>query len=163
MSSPPATAPERDRATWAAGRPPTRPTPPAKLPSVLDVLTVADIMRPVLVWALADFTVSEARTLMRDARVRQLPVLESGLLVGIVAHRDLMGVPDESAPIRTVMRQPVFVLHPRMPAPVAGRIFRERGFGAMPVLEGRELVGIVSLIDITRAVERGAPAEERSR
>ena len=35
----------------------------------------------------------------------------------------------------------------------AARIFLERRFDAMPVLSGRELVGMVSVVDVARALE----------
>jgi CBS domain-containing protein len=50
------------------------------------------------------------------------------------------------------MRRPVFVLSPDTSLRRAARLFRERRFGAMPVLEGRELVGIVSVVDVLKVL-----------
>jgi len=43
-----------------------------------------------------------------------------------------------------VMTRTVFVLSPETPVRDAARVFRRRRFGAMPVLKGRELCGMVA-------------------
>ncbi len=115
-------------------------------------MTVAEIMvRPVLT-AAPDTPVEVARCLLQQARARHLPVLDGELLVGIVSDRDLRAAPSGTVPLREVMTRPVFVLSPDTSVRWAARLFRERRFGAMPVLEGRELVGIVSVVDVLRAL-----------
>lgn len=115
-------------------------------------MTVAEIMvRPVLT-AAPDTPVEVARRLLQEARARHLPVLDGELLVGIVSDRDLRAVPNGTVPLREVMTSPVFVLSPDTSVRRAARLFRERRFGAMPVLEGRELVGIVSVVDVLRVL-----------
>ena len=103
-----------------------------------------------VVTATPDTLVGQARRLLEKARVRHLPVLEGGLLVGIVSDRDLRSARDEAVPLREIMACTVFVLSPDTSIRRAARLFRERRFGAMPVLEGRELVGIVSVVDVLR-------------
>ena len=115
--------------------------------------TAAEIMTaPVLIAAPAT-TVGDARLLQRRSRIRHLPVLQNGLLVGIVSDRDLRGARDDCAPVADVMTRTVFVLSPETSLRQAARIFRERRFDAMAVLSGRELVGMVSLVDVARALE----------
>lgn len=111
-------------------------------------MTVAEIMVRPVVTATPDTPVGAARRLLREARVRHLPVLDRDLLVGIVSDRDLREAPSETVPLGEIMSRPVFVLSPDTPIRRAARLFRERRFGAMPVLEGRELVGIVSVVDV---------------
>ena len=112
--------------------------------------TVADIMVTPVVTATPGTLVGEARRLLKRARVRHLPVVEGPLLVGIVSDRDLRSTPNEAVPLREVMRRPVFVLAPDTSLRRAARLLRERRFGAMPVLDGRELVGIVSVVDVLK-------------
>lgn len=123
---------------------PARPASPS---------AVRNIMRVPVVTVSPDATVGEARRLLQQSRIRHLPVLDRGLLVGLVADRDLRSAPGEATRIAEVMTRTVFVLSPETPVGSAARIFRERRFGAMPVLQGRELVGIVSVGDVARALE----------
>jgi len=98
-------------------------------------------------------TIKVARRLMREAHIRHLPVLdEDNLLVGIVSDRDLRDVRDDLLTVAEIMTHPVFVLTPDTPLRQAARTFRERRIGAMPVVDGRALVGIVSIIDVLRAL-----------
>jgi acetoin utilization protein AcuB len=113
-------------------------------------MTVGDIMVKPVVTATPNASVAEARRLLEKARVRHLPVLDGGLLVGIVSDRDLRSARDEAVPLREIMTRTVFVLTPDTSIRRAARLFRERRFGAMPVLEGREVVGIVSVLDVLR-------------
>lgn len=122
--------------------------------------TVADVMRAPVVTVTPETTVGEARLVQRRARIRHLPVIEGDLLAGIVSDRDLRGARDDSVKISRVMTRTVFVLSPATPLRDAARTFRQRRFGAMPVLSGRALVGMVSLVDVARVLEErlsGAP------
>ena len=116
---------------------------------------VADVMVAPVVTVTPDTRVGMARRLLRRARIRHLPVLEGSLLVGIVSDRDLRETDRERAPVREVMTRTVFILSPDTPIRAAARIFTQYGFGAMPVLEGRELVGIVSVVDVLQALGEG--------
>lgn len=115
-------------------------------------MTVGEIMAKPVVTAAPDTPVRVARRLMRRARVRHLPVLEGGLLVGMVSDRDLARAPNDACRLEEIMTRTVFVLYPDTPLRRAVRLFRERRFGALPVLEGRELVGIVSVVDVLRVL-----------
>ena len=119
-------------------------------------MTVAEIMVKSVVTAAPDTPVGVARRLLRQARIRHLPVLDGGLLVGIVSDRDLGRALSEAVPLKEIMTRTVFVLSPRTSLRRAARLFRERRFGAMPVLEGRELVGIVSVVDVLRVLDPGS-------
>ena len=55
-------------------------------------LTAAEVMTNDLVTASPDDSVLEAARRMTDAQVRHLPVLEGGLIAGIVSMRDLFTV-----------------------------------------------------------------------
>lgn len=117
-------------------------------------MTVAEIMVKPVVTAEPGMSVGAARRLSRRERVRHLPVLDGErLLVGIVSDRDLRVARSDATPVKEIMTKPVFVLSPGTPVRQAARLFRERRFGAMPVLAGRELAGIVSVVDILRALD----------
>lgn len=117
--------------------------------------------RPV-VTAQADTPVGGVRKLLKQAGIRHLPVLDGDLLVGIVSDRDLRQAPSEVVPVGQIMTRPVFVLSHDTSIRSAARVFRERRIGAMPVLDGRKLVGIVSVVDVLRVLEEEEPRPGRA-
>ena len=120
-----------------------------------DVTTVAEIMSKPVVMATPDTTVGEARRMLREAWIRHLPVLDGELLVGIVSERDLDRAAGDALPLAEIMTRLVFVLSPATPIRRAARILAERRMGALPVLDGRKLAGMVSVVDVMRLA--GAP------
>jgi acetoin utilization protein AcuB len=124
--------------------------------------TVADVMVTPVLTSTPEATANSARRLLRRARIRHLPVVENGLLVGIVSDRDLARAPNDLTPLRELMTSTVFVANPSTPLRQAARRFRERHFGAMPVMDGRDIVGIVSVVDVLAALGGSAPGAEPS-
>jgi acetoin utilization protein AcuB len=138
--------------------------------------TVADIMTADPDSANPETTLKEALTMMKRHSCRQLPVVVSGRLAGIVTDRD----------IRLAMNSP-FVLHERgddeslmrnitvadcmtanpltvdadAPASHAADLMNTYKFGGLPVIRDGKLVGIVTVSDILRSyIEISADAEE---
>jgi acetoin utilization protein AcuB len=99
--------------------------------------------------------VGEAWELLRQGPFRHLPVVENGLLVGIVSERDLKGAASDEARLRDIMTRTVYVLSPDTTVREAARRFRRWRVGAMPVLDGRRIVGMVSVLDVL-----SVPAEQ---
>ena len=133
-----------------------------------DVLRVKDVMsRDVLVVQRND-QLSVADTLMKQARIRHLPVLdEDGLVCAVVSQRDLFrgallralgyGARAEEAMLRQVavkeaMSAEICTIRPDATVADAARIMVERKIGCLPVVEGEELVGIVSETDFVKLV-----------
>ncbi len=116
-------------------------------------VTVADVMVKPVVTARPETTVGAVHRLLQHARIRHLPVLDgAGLLVGIVSDRDLAKAPSDQTPLLETMTRIVWVLSPDTPIKEAARRFSERRVGAMPVMKGRELVGIASVVDVVGAI-----------
>ena len=113
--------------------------------------------------SVADACLEKARR-----RIRHLLVTdEYGLLVGIVTDRDIrsnMPSPATSLSVwevsyllarltlAEVMSPSVIVVDPDRDVREAARIMIDHKIGALPVLEGREIVGIVSTTDLLRAL-----------
>ena len=121
-------------------------------------------MRETSVTVRPSTTVDEARRLLLETPIGYLPVVDRGLLVGIVGDRDLRAASGPSAPVAEVMTRTVFVLSPETPVRDAARVFRRRRFGAMPVLTGRELCGMVARDRVLEALAgagdaRGVPLD----
>lgn len=140
-------------------------------------MIVRDVMRTNVVAIDPEMPIRDVTALMELRRVRHFPILEDddavrGRLVGIVSDRDLraVGSPHPSArpdvgvhdPVRRIMATPVTTAHPEDPIEDAARRLRERRVGALPVLDGDVLVGIVSAPDLLDALARSAGASEPS-
>ena len=98
-----------------------------------------------------DHTIAETRTLLHRYRIRQLPVLRKERLVGIVTDRDLRGAPASAETVADVMTNRPTVISPDASVDEAARQLRARKFGALPVVEGGKLVGILTASDILDA------------
>ena len=113
----------------------------------------------------SDDTLDIADGVMSMGRIRHLPVLEAGQVVGVVSQRDLFrtalgaalafGIsrPQEltrSLEIRDVMSQPVVTVEPNALVQEAARTMAERKIGCLPVVEGGKLVGILTENDMMR-------------
>ena len=132
---------------------------------------VRDLMsRPVRTLARNDM-LSIADTVMRNERIRHLPVLDdAGRLAGIVSQRDLFlnalvralghgtAARDRalgSIAVKEVMTADVVTATPETPIAAAAQMMVDRKIGCLPVVEGDAVVGILSESDIVAAVARG--------
>jgi CBS domain-containing protein len=105
-----------------------------------------------------DDPLSNAATIMREHRFNHLPVVEGERLVGILSDTDLRNaalqggeVSGGNRRVREVMRAPVWSLTPEDSVEDALLIISQRKFGALPVLEGDRLVGILTKMDLLKA------------
>ncbi len=112
-----------------------------------------------------------ADSLMKQARIRHLVVLdEDALVCAVLSQRDLFrgallralgfGARAEESMLRQVVVKEAMSgeLHTTTPdAPVgeAARTMIDRKIGCLPVLEGEKLVGIVTETDFVRLVAQG--------
>ena len=132
---------------------------------------VRDLMsRPVRTLERNDM-LSLADSVMRDERIRHLPVLDSaGRLVGLLSQRDLFlnalvralghgtmarDRSFRSIVVKEVMTEDVVTTTPETPITAAAQIMVDRKIGCLPVVEANALVGILSESDIVSAVARG--------
>lgn len=97
-----------------------------------------------------DQTVSEASQILVRRRIRQLPVVRDGQLVGIVTNRDLRAA-DPSSPVSMVMTAKPFTIAPDAAVDEAARLLRAYRVGALPVVEAKQLVGILTVADVLDA------------
>lgn len=108
-------------------------------------------------------TAGEALAMCRDLRIRHLPVLDDGRLVGIVSDRDLrsatpaFGDPARAAALAEVrvgdvMVREVITAGPDDAIDAAANTMREEKINCLPVLEGEDLVGIVTSTDVMESL-----------
>ena len=102
---------------------------------------------------------------MTLGHVRHMPVVTGGTLVGVVTERDLLraslsalsgaGSLERRAflhavEISRVMSHPPITIHPDASVEEAALMMAERKIGCLPVVEGEELVGMVTETDLLR-------------
>ncbi len=91
---------------------------------------------------------------MDAGRFRRLPVVESDKLIGIITERDLRqhwGYLD-STKVNAAMTPDPLTVTPRDTAENAARLMLQHKIGGLPVLDDRQLVGILSTSDLIRAL-----------
>jgi acetoin utilization protein AcuB len=127
------------------------------------LLLVKDSMTREVVALSPQATAGEALALCRERRIRHLPVLEDGRLVGIVSDRDLrsatpaLGDPARAEAmgkilVHEVMAREVATIHPDDPIEEAANAMRERKIGCLPVVEDDNLVGVITSSDVMEAL-----------
>ena len=113
-----------------------------------------------------DTPVLEARRVMQTRAIRHLLVVDDDRLVGIVTDRDIrLNMPSPATAlsvwevnyllarltVREVMTTNVIVVDPERDARQAAALLVTERIGALPVLDGERLVGIVTETDFLRA------------
>jgi CBS domain-containing protein len=110
-------------------------------------------------------TLSNAQSLMDRDGFRQLPVVEKGVLVGMLSDRDLhahSGYLDRTK-VDAAVTERLITVAPTDTAAHVARLLLEQRINAVPVVDGGRLVGIVSRSDLLRLLidlVEGHAAEE---
>ena len=130
-------------------------------------MQVKDVMTPWPFTVRSSMSVLEARAEMARRHIRHLLVVDNGgLLVGIAADRDIrVNLPSPVTRLSVweinylvgrltvgdVMSRTVLTVDPDRDVRSAARILIDHKIGALPVLVGAKLVGIVTETDLLRA------------
>lgn len=132
-----------------------------------------------------DTTLRKVQDLFQTHQIRHLPVVQGKRLVGIITDRDLrhllpssLAAPDDIArftaawvqvKVGEVMTRRVHSVTPDTRTHRAARLMVEHRIGCLPVVRGSSLVGIITTIDLLRAMageektKAGSPGETRAR
>lgn len=135
------------------------------------MLLVKDSMTREVATLPLEATAAEALAVCRERRIRHLPVLDGGEVVGIVSDRDLrsatpaLGDPVRAAALERLrvvdyMSREVTTVDPEDPIEQAAKLMREERVGCLPVVDGGELVGILTSSDVMGALVRLVGAYE---
>ena len=132
-------------------------------------MSVRDRMSRTVVTVRPETKLAAAAALMRDRNVRHLPVVDgAGRLVGIVTSRDLrqalfapavraegndLPAVMDTLTVGDVMIRSVVSVRATTTIRDAARVMHERRLGALPVVEGGRLVGILTETDVLHAFQ----------
>jgi CBS domain-containing protein len=132
---------------------------------------MADRVRDIMETKLVTISVSERLSTVDDimtlGRVRHIPVVSAGRLVGVLSQRDLLRASLSAlsehrdaerraflsvVEIARVMSTPPIVVTPDVTIEEAAAIMATKRIGCLPVLDRDELVGMITETDILRWV-----------
>ena len=112
-------------------------------------------------------TLSLAEDLMKMKRIRHLPVMNDGELAGIISQRDMfhaglstvMGFGTKAKGeflkavlVKEIMTEKVITIGSGVDVKAAARLMLKKKIGCLPVVDGGELVGLISESDVIRIV-----------
>ncbi|MCG8611592.1 MAG: CBS domain-containing protein [Pseudomonadales bacterium] len=126
------------------------------------MISVDEIMSSTVYTLTPENCVLEARLLMNEKRIRHIPIIENGRLVGLVSQRDVLAASDSSLhelsersrlqleqehKLREIMSTEVATIDYRDSLKSAALRMRKYRYGCLPVLQSGKLVGIVTDTD----------------
>ena len=123
--------------------------------------TVRDMIRKkgYQVFSIApDATVLDALNMMAEHNIGALLVMSDGEMVGIVSERDCVrkvdvrGKNSNETRIKDIMTSNVITMEASHPLEECMSLMIEKNFRHMPVCEGKELLGILSVRDVLKEV-----------
>lgn len=112
-------------------------------------------------------TLPEAHNLMRERKVRRLPVIDHDKVVGIISLTDVLEAKPSDATtlsiyelnyllakltVAKIMTKQVMTVSPDTSIGDAARMMLDYKIGGLPVVDGEKLVGIITESDIFRMV-----------
>ena len=129
-----------------------------------------DVMTPDPLTVAPTASIAEVWDMMREVEVRHVPVVQDGALVGMLSDRDLARVDlarllrSEGAdalrqalatPVVEVMTSDVISVEPDTEIGDVIGLLIDRRIGALPVIDAdtREVLGIISYVDVLRALQ----------
>jgi CBS domain-containing protein len=103
-------------------------------------------------------TVLAALQIMADKHIGFLPVVENGVLAGVLSERDcarkvvLRQLPVASTAVSTIMSTPVHSVPPEAKIPECIVLMHDKHVRHVPVMRGNEIIGVLSVRDFMAAL-----------
>jgi len=119
-------------------------------------LKVEDVMVKEVITIDENATVKEAAEVMNKFEIGCLIAIRKGKAMGIITERDLLKrvVADakdaNKTKVKDVMSSPLVVVEPTMDLEEAVKLMFQMKIKKLPVVDGKRLVGLISLTDIAR-------------
>ncbi|MEW5851875.1 MAG: CBS domain-containing protein [Myxococcota bacterium] len=131
-------------------------------------MTVETVMTPSPHSIGKDQTMAKAHEVMRQYRIRHLPVLEAGQIIGVVTERDLHlmeTLPDvkpEEVQVEDAMTSDPYIVDPATPVEEVALAMAEHKYGCAVVMKDGKLKGIFTTVDALRALAALIRAPKRA-
>ncbi|HEY7714012.1 MAG TPA: CBS domain-containing protein [Candidatus Binatia bacterium] len=129
---------------------------------------VREIMMGSPVTLSADDTLDLVSNVISLGRIRHIPIVEDGKLVGLISERDLFGAGAarlfglksksksallKTVPVKDVMKKRVVTVAADTQIKQAAHLMADKKIGCLPVVEDGVVIGLVTTTDILRYVE----------
>jgi len=129
-------------------------------------MKVSDLMTTSPITVGPETPVIDARQLMIDKRFRHVLITEGPKLLGIVTDRDIrLNLPSPATSlsvweinyllaqltVASVMTESLVIVSPRQDTREAALLMLDHKIGALPVVDGGQLMGIITETDLLRA------------
>jgi CBS domain-containing protein len=119
-------------------------------------LRVEDVMVKEVITVDEELTVKEAAEIMNRFEIGCLIGVRKGKAIGILTERDVLkrvvaqGRDASKTRVKDAMTSPLVIAEPRMDLAEAVKLMFQMKIKKLPVVDGKRLVGLVSLTDIAR-------------
>jgi CBS domain-containing protein len=116
---------------------------------------VKNMMKKQIISIDVSLTVKEAAKMMEDTGVSCLVITKENTPVGILTERDFVTRitsldKSSSTSVQDVMSRPLITISPSDTAGKLAEVMKEKRIHKVPVIEGNQLVGIVTATDLIR-------------
>ena len=131
-------------------------------------MLVGERMTPNPIVVHPETSFEDALQLLREKKIRRLPVVDKqGVLVGIVVEKDLLYASPSPATslsvfevhyllsklaVKDVMTKRVIAVTTDCPLEEAARIMIDHKIGSLPVINGKQLIGIITETDVFKVM-----------
>lgn len=128
----------------------------ARYTSLLQDLTLGAVMSTPVMTVSPQTPVPEMLEQMYATKHLGFPVVDRGMVVGMITLSDLhraSPIDRDALQVRDLMTRQVVSLPPQAPVAEALRLMSEKNIGRIPVLENTNLVGLVTRTDIIKVMQ----------
>lgn len=135
---------------------------------VKDTTTLEDIMKQMIHTVSPDDRIIHARRQMIDADIARLPVVNNGMLIGIISDIDIVYALDkikkgfplgkqkhqlEELLVNDAMSSPAITISSDKTVADAAKIMIDRHVGCLPVMQNEKIHGVVTRTDLIRTID----------
>ena len=129
---------------------------PSVVLELIHQLKVKDVMTSAMLTASKNQTMRHIQALMRENKIKGIPIVEGETLIGLVSIEDIIHALDKGyidSPVEERMIRNIISLQDDMPVSMAISCLNKYRYGRFPVLDkDHKLVGILTATDVIRTL-----------